>query len=72
VRHDVKHIGRDSAYVVGVDARAVGAPDYDLGVRNPNRAAPTDERSPAEIIAAIETLNAQANAALRNLKQLTT
>jgi len=55
-----------------VDARAVGAPDYDLGVRNPNRAAPTDERSPAEIIAAIETLNAQANAALRNLKQLTT
>ena len=44
--------------------------DYDLAVQNPNKVEEVDNRTPQEIIAEIEELDAQAAKALRAIKEL--
>ncbi len=51
-------------------ADAAGGGTWDLTVRNPNRADETDARTPAQIVAEIEALDAQAARALHAVKEL--
>ena len=51
-------------------AAAIDAAVYDLKAVNPNAVANTDTRTPAEIIASIETQGEIVSAALSNLKKL--
>ena len=44
--------------------------DYDLAVQNPNKVEEVDNRTPQEIIAEIEELDAQAAQALKTIKEL--
>ena len=44
--------------------------DYDLAVQNPNKVEEVDNRTPQEIIAEIEELDAQAAQALKAIKEL--
>ena len=44
--------------------------DYDLAVQNPNKVEEVDNRTPQEIIAEIEELDAQAAKALKTIKEL--
>ena len=44
--------------------------DYDLAVQNPNKVVEVDKRTPQEIIAEIEELDAQAAKALKAIKEL--
>ena len=44
--------------------------DYDLAVQNPNKVEEVDNRTPQEIIAEIEELDAQATKALKAIKEL--
>ncbi len=44
--------------------------DYDLAVQNPNKVEEVDSRTPQEIIAEIEELDAQAAQALKTIKEL--
>ena len=44
--------------------------DYDLAVQNPNKVEEVDSRTPQEIIAEIEELDAQAAQALKAIKDL--
>jgi type I restriction enzyme M protein len=53
-----------------VDVANIDKSAWDLTVRNPNRAEETDSRTPQEIIAEIEALDAQAADALQAIKEL--
>ena len=48
----------------------INADTWDLTVNNPNRVEEVDNRTPAEIIAEIEELDAQAARALQAIKEL--
>ncbi|GAB54412.1 type I restriction enzyme M protein [Glaciecola punicea ACAM 611] len=53
-----------------IDIDSVNTKTYDLTVNNPNRVEEVDERTPLEIIAEIEELDAQAAEALQAIKEL--
>ena len=53
-----------------VDVEDINTDTWDLTVSNPNRVDEVDNRSPAEIIAEIEELDAQAAQALQAIKEL--
>ena len=53
-----------------VDVADINTDTWDLTVNNPNRVEETDNRTPAEIIAEIEELDAQAAQALQAIKEL--
>ena len=53
-----------------MDVSAINKDTWDLTVNNPNRVEETDNRTPAEIIAEIEELDARANQALQVIKEL--
>ena len=53
-----------------VDVETVNKDTWDLTVNNPNRVDESDTRTPAEIIAEIEELDAQAAQALQTIKEL--
>ncbi len=58
----------ENSWLVNVDS--VNKSTYDLAVSNPNRVDEVDERTPLEIIAEIEELDAQAAEALQAIKEL--
>ena len=53
-----------------VDVADINTDTWDLTVNNPNRVEEVDNRTPAEIIAEIEELDAQAAQALQAIKEL--
>ena len=53
-----------------VDIADINTDTWDLTVNNPNRVEEVDNRTPAEIIAEIEELDAQAAQALQAIKEL--
>ena len=53
-----------------VDIADINTDTWDLTVKNPNRVEEVDNRTPQEIIAEIELLDAQAAEALQSLKEL--
>ena len=53
-----------------VDIADINADTWDLTVNNPNRVEEVDNRTPQEIIAEIEELDAQAAQSLRSIKDL--
>ena len=53
-----------------VDVADINAETWDLTVNNPNRVEVLDNRTPQEIIAEIEQLDAQAAGALQAIKEL--
>ena len=53
-----------------VDVADINTATWDLTVNNPNRVNEIDNRNPAEIIAEIEELDAQAAQALQAIKEL--
>lgn len=53
-----------------VDVAEINTDTWDLTVNNPNRVEETDNRTPTEIIAEIEELDAQAAQALQAIKEL--
>tara|TARA_Y100001934_G_C12215107_1_gene708018 strand:- start:265 stop:486 length:222 start_codon:yes stop_codon:yes gene_type:complete len=53
-----------------VDHADINQETWDLTVNNPNKVEEVDDRAPAEIIAAIEALDAQAAEALQAIKAL--
>ena len=53
-----------------VDVADINTDTWDLSVKNPNRVQEVDNRTPAEIIAEIEELDAQAAKALQTIKEL--
>ena len=53
-----------------VDVADINTDTWDLTVNNPNRVEEVDNRTPAEIIAEIEELDAQAAKALQAIKEL--
>ena len=53
-----------------VDVASINKDSWDLTVNNPNRVEEVDNRTPAEIIAEIEELDAQAAQALQAIKEL--
>ena len=58
----------DDSWLVNVGD--INTDTYDLTVNNPNRVEEVDSRTPAEIIAEIEQLDAQAADALQAIKEL--
>ena len=53
-----------------VDVADINTDTWDLTVSNPNRVEEVDNRTPSEIIAEIEELDAQAAQALQAIKEL--
>ena len=53
-----------------VDVADINTDTWDLTVNNPNRVEEVDNRTPAEIIAEIEELDAQAAQAFQAIKEL--
>ena len=58
----------DNSWLVGIDD--INKDTWDLTVNNPNRVVTVDSRTPQEIIAEIELLDAQAAEALQAIKEL--
>ncbi len=58
----------DSSWVV--DVANINKDTYDLTVNNPNIVEEVDNRTPQEIIAEIEQLDAKASEALKAIKEL--
>ena len=58
----------DNSWLVNVDD--INKDTWDLTVKNPSRIEEVDNRTPQEIIAEIEELDAQAAGALKAIKEL--
>ena len=67
---DVYSVKTDSENSWTVKHEDLDKDDYDLAVQNPNKVEEVDNRTPQEIIAEIEELDAQAAQALRTIKEL--
>ena len=67
---DVQPAKTDSENSWTVKHEDLDKDDYDLAVQNPNKVEEVDNRTPQEIIAKIEELDAQATKALKAIKEL--
>ena len=63
-----KHEASDNSWMI--DVTDVNKDTYDLTVNNPNTVEEVDSRTPQEIIAEIEQLDAKASEALKAIKEL--
>jgi type I restriction enzyme M protein len=67
---DIQSVKTDSDNSWAVKYEDLDQDNYDLGVNNPNKVEEVDNRTPQEIIAEIEELDAQAAQALKAIKEL--
>lgn len=67
---DIQSAKTDSENSWTVKHEDLDKDDYDLAVQNPNKVEEVDKRTPKEIIAEIEELDAQAAIALKAIKEL--
>ena len=67
---DIQSAKSDSDNSWTVKHEDINKDDYDLAVQNPNKVEEVDNRTPQEIIAEIEELDAQAAQALKAIKEL--